>query len=108
MDRDELSRMGKEVVKSTNCQNLPIRRGFYVRVRPPDRSECEDVKKDVRWLKFTRVGVQVEVLEDFVRGGWVEVRCGKDQMAWDEREFRRTFVRIVDGLEFLENERRAS
>ena len=107
-DYDELSKMGEKVVRSTNCQSLPIRKGEYVRVRPADESEIKDVQKDVRFLKFTRVGVRMEVLEDPMHGNdWLDVRCGKDRMVWGQGDFRRTFVRLVDGVEFLGNELRA-
>lgn len=58
---DELSKCGERVISSFALTSLKL--GSYVRVRPPDQSECEDVKKDSRFLKFLRVGVKVEITD---------------------------------------------
>jgi hypothetical protein len=103
-DWDELSRFGEAVVRDTygKCE---IRKGPYVRIRPPTRDEAGDAQKDSRTLKFMRVGVRVEVdgppvYEDRL----IEVRCGGDVVLWSEESFRMTFVRLVDGDEFRKNE----
>jgi hypothetical protein len=93
---NELSECGERVVKAFG--SLPFREGSYVRVRPPNASECDDVRKDRRVLKFLRVGMRVDVTED--GPGYLSVRCGGDTMLWARREFVRTFVRLVEGDEF--------
>jgi len=98
---DALSKMGEEVVKSTNCQHLPIKAGAWVRVRPPNDYDIETIQMDDRWLKFNRVGMRVEVLGDLEHNAiWIDVLCGGDRIAWDQQEFRKTFVRLVEGDEY--------
>lgn len=109
INRNEQSELGDKLIKSVGFNNGPIKAGTtYVRVRPPDHSEGDDVKKDVRWLKFTRVGVFVTVLDEVMNDeDCVFIRCGGDSMVWDQKEFRRTFIRLVHGDEFLKNEMQA-
>jgi hypothetical protein len=95
-DWDELSRCGEKVVKSFGP--LPFREGFYVRIRPPNESECDDPRKDFRVLKFIRVGILVEVTNDGPE--YVNVCCGGDTIVWERQEFAKTFVRLIDGNEF--------
>lgn len=108
-NRDELSKLGEKVIESVGFKE-PIKVGVaYVRLRPPTYSEGEDVKKDARWLKFTRIGVLVEVIDEVMNGDdIVFIRCGSDSMIWDQKEFRKTFTRVVHGDEFLKNEMQAN
>jgi hypothetical protein len=101
---DKLSKYGEEVINSFAL--TPLRLGPYVRIRPPDISECNDVKKDPRFLKFLRVGVKVEItdLGDKFNDEFIDVRCGGDIIVWNRKEFQRTFVRLIDGNEFRKNE----
>jgi len=83
-----------------------IKLGDYVRIRPPTQSECNDAKKDPRFLKFLRVGVKVDItdLGDKFSDNLIDVRCGGDIIVWNKQDFQRTFVRIIDGNEFRRNE----
>ncbi|KKN22497.1 hypothetical protein LCGC14_0914530 [marine sediment metagenome] len=104
---DQLSECGEKVIKGFPYWNLPLKVGSYVRIRPPNFDEAGDAQKDVKTLKFLRLGIRVEIngppkFEDRL----IDVRCGGDTIMWHEDEFRRTFLPLVEGLAFKENDRR--
>jgi hypothetical protein len=84
---NELSKCGEKVIDSFTQTSLRL--GEYVRIRPPNMSECDDVKKDPRFLKFLRVGVKIEVIDlgDKFNDEFIDVRCGGDIIVWNKKEF---------------------
>lgn len=65
----------------------------WVRVRPPGLDELEDLARDPRCVKFSRVGTLVTALEADCRH--VDVSCAGDRILWSLEDFLGTFVRAV-------------
>lgn len=69
----------------------------WVRIRPPDLGDIEQLAGFPEMLKFYAVGAAVKVTEV---GSLVEVQYGGDRLLFRKSEFLRSFIRQIEGREW--------
>lgn len=74
--------------------NIRPVRGQWVRIRPPDREELDQVQSNPWYLPFTRVGFLGTVVED---GGWfIDLSISGTRAIVEAKAFFSTWIKTVE------------
>ena len=69
----------------------------WVRLKPFCQGDLDAVGEDSRFMKFTRVGAEVVIVEETSSNGkyFIDIACCGDRLLVEKREFLETWVKFV-------------